>query len=57
MVWSGKNSDVLPTKRQDLEAIARWCGYEPGNAARLEEDYLRCTRHARQVFEKHFYGA
>jgi glutamate-ammonia-ligase adenylyltransferase len=57
VVWSGKNSDVLPTKRQDLEAIARWCGYEPGNAAGLEEDYLRCTRHARQVFEKHFYGA
>lgn len=57
VVWSGKPSDVLPTKRQDLEAIARWCGYEPGNAARLEEDYLRCTRHARQVFEKHFYGA
>lgn len=57
VVWSGKSSDVLPTKRQDLEAIARWCGYEPGSASRLEEDYLRCTRQARQVFEKHFYGA
>ncbi|QCU79360.1 bifunctional [glutamine synthetase] adenylyltransferase/[glutamine synthetase]-adenylyl-L-tyrosine phosphorylase [Citricoccus sp. SGAir0253] len=57
VVWSGKSSDVLPAKRQDLEAVARWCGYEPGGAAGLEEDYLRCTRHARQVFEKHFYGA
>ncbi|HEY4616308.1 MAG TPA: bifunctional [glutamine synthetase] adenylyltransferase/[glutamine synthetase]-adenylyl-L-tyrosine phosphorylase, partial [Citricoccus sp.] len=57
VVWSGKSSDVLPTKRQDLEAIARWCGYEPGSASQLEEDYLRCTRQARQVFEKHFYGA
>ncbi|MGM7667509.1 bifunctional [glutamine synthetase] adenylyltransferase/[glutamine synthetase]-adenylyl-L-tyrosine phosphorylase [Microbacterium sp. A93] len=57
IVWSGKPSDTLPTKRQDLEAVARWCGYELGQAAQLEEDYLRSTRHARQVFEKHFYGA
>ncbi|REE03337.1 bifunctional [glutamine synthetase] adenylyltransferase/[glutamine synthetase]-adenylyl-L-tyrosine phosphorylase [Citricoccus muralis] len=57
IVWSGKSSDVLPVKRQDLEAIARWCGCELGQAAELEEDYLRSTRQARQVFEKHFYGA
>ncbi|GAA4764905.1 bifunctional [glutamine synthetase] adenylyltransferase/[glutamine synthetase]-adenylyl-L-tyrosine phosphorylase [Citricoccus nitrophenolicus] len=56
IVWSGKPSDTLPTKRQDLEAVARWCGYEQGQAAELEEDYLRSTRHARHVFEKHFYG-
>lgn len=56
IVWSGKPSDTLPTKRQDLEAVARWCGYELGQAAQLEDDYLRSTRHARQVFEKHFYG-
>ncbi|NUL48044.1 bifunctional [glutamine synthetase] adenylyltransferase/[glutamine synthetase]-adenylyl-L-tyrosine phosphorylase [Cellulosimicrobium funkei] len=56
IVWSGKPSDMLPAKRQDLEAVARWCGYEQGQAAQLEEDYLRSTRHARQVFEKHFYG-
>ncbi len=56
IVWSGKPSDTLPTKRQDLEAVARWCGHEPGEATELEEDYLRSTRHARQVFEKHFYG-
>ncbi|GAA1676517.1 glutamate-ammonia-ligase adenylyltransferase [Citricoccus zhacaiensis] len=57
IVWSGKSSDVLPVKRQDLEAIARWCGCELGQAAELEEDYLRSTRQARQVFEKHFYGS
>ncbi|NUL44884.1 bifunctional [glutamine synthetase] adenylyltransferase/[glutamine synthetase]-adenylyl-L-tyrosine phosphorylase [Cellulosimicrobium funkei] len=57
IVWSGKSSDVLSVKRQDLEAIARWCGCELGQAAELEEDYLRSTRQARQVFEKHFYGA
>ena len=56
MVWSGKPSDVVPTKRGDLEAVARWCGYEPGQASRFEEDYLRTTRQARQLFEKHFYG-
>ncbi|MFC7402176.1 bifunctional [glutamine synthetase] adenylyltransferase/[glutamine synthetase]-adenylyl-L-tyrosine phosphorylase [Citricoccus sp. GCM10030269] len=56
IVWSGKPSDTLPVKRQDLEAIALWCGYELGQATQLEEDYLRATRHARQVFEKHFYG-
>ncbi|WP_313821749.1 bifunctional [glutamine synthetase] adenylyltransferase/[glutamine synthetase]-adenylyl-L-tyrosine phosphorylase [Citricoccus sp.] len=57
IVWSGKSSDVLSVKRQDLEAIARWCGCELGQAAELEEDYLRSTRQARQVFEKHFYGS
>lgn len=56
MVWSGKPSDVVPTKRGDLEAVARWCGYEPDQASRFEEDYLRTTRQARQLFEKHFYG-
>jgi glutamate-ammonia-ligase adenylyltransferase len=39
-----------------LEAVARWCGYPAGQAARLEEDYLKTTRRARQVFERHFYG-
>lgn len=56
MVWSGKPSDVLPSKRGDLEAVARWCGYEPGQASQFEEDYLRTTRHARSLFETHFYG-
>jgi glutamate-ammonia-ligase adenylyltransferase len=36
--------------------VARWCGYEPGQAATLEEDYLRLSRRARAVFEKVFYG-
>jgi glutamate-ammonia-ligase adenylyltransferase len=53
VIWSGRASDMLPS---DLEAVARWCGYEPGHAAALEEDYLRLSRRARGVFEKAFYG-
>ena len=57
VIWSGKASDLLPSSRRDLEAVARWCGYEPGNATALEEDYLRDSRRARAVFERVFYGA
>jgi [glutamine synthetase] adenylyltransferase / [glutamine synthetase]-adenylyl-L-tyrosine phosphorylase len=56
VIWSGKASDLLPLSRRDLEAVARWCGYEPGQAAALEEDYLRVSRRARAVFERVFYG-
>jgi glutamate-ammonia-ligase adenylyltransferase len=56
VIWSGKASDLLPSSRRDLEAVARWCGYEPGQAAALEEDYLRVSRRARAVFERIFYG-
>lgn len=56
MIWSARASDTLPTNRDDLEAVAQWCGYESGNAGVFEEDYLRITRHARQVFEHRFYG-
>jgi glutamate-ammonia-ligase adenylyltransferase len=56
VIWSGKASDLLPSSRRDLEAVARWCGYEPGQAAALEEDYLRVSRRARAVFERVFYG-
>lgn len=56
VIWTGRASDLLPSSRRDLEAVARWCGYEPGNAATLEEDYLRLSRRARAVFERVFYG-
>lgn len=57
VIWSGKSSDLLPSSRRDLEAVARWCGYESGNAAAIEEDYLRLTRRARGIFERIFYAA
>ncbi|GGC94341.1 glutamate-ammonia-ligase adenylyltransferase [Tersicoccus solisilvae] len=56
IIWTGRPSDVLPADRRALEAVARWCGYPPGSAARLEEDYLRLTRRARAIFERRFYG-
>ncbi len=55
-LWTAKTADVLPTDRQQLEGVARLLEYPPGSASRLEEDYLRTTRLARQVFEKRFYG-
>ncbi|WP_111720101.1 bifunctional [glutamine synthetase] adenylyltransferase/[glutamine synthetase]-adenylyl-L-tyrosine phosphorylase [Homoserinimonas sp. OAct 916] len=54
-LWTNKTSDVLPTDWQQLDGIARLCGYAPGQAAVLEEDYLAATRRARVVFERHFY--
>ena len=55
-LWTSKTSDVLPTDRQQLDGVARLLEYPPGSATRFEEDYLRVTRLARQVFEKRFYG-
>lgn len=56
-LWTAKTADVLPTDRQALEGVARLLEYPPGSASALEEDYLRTTRLARQVFERGFYGA
>lgn len=56
VIWTGKPSDMLPSSRRDLEAVARWCGYEPGQATAFEDDYLGLTRRARAIFEKLFYG-
>lgn len=55
-LWTSKTSDVLPADRQQLEGVARLLEYPPGSATQFEEDYLRVTRLARQVFEKRFYG-
>ena len=55
-LWTAKTSDVLPTDRMALEGVARLVEYPPGSATVFEEDYLRTTRLARQVFERLFYG-
>jgi len=55
-LWSGKTADVLPNDRAQLDGVARLMGYPARGASQLEEDYLRTTRLARQVFEKGFYG-
>ena len=55
-IATGRPSDVLPKSSRDMEAAARWCGYAPGEASVMEDDYLKATRRARQVFERYFYG-
>jgi glutamate-ammonia-ligase adenylyltransferase len=55
-LWLNRTTDLLPIDRRDLEGVARLMEYPPGSASRLEEDYLRVTRIARQVFERLFYG-
>jgi len=55
-LWMVRTTDVLPIDRPQLEGIARLMEYPPGSANQLEDDYLRVTRRARQVFEKRFYG-
>src|SRR5690606_2370065 len=49
-LWTAKTSDVLPTESRALEGVARLMEYPPGSASRLDDDYLRTTRRARQVF-------
>ncbi|GAA2035870.1 bifunctional [glutamine synthetase] adenylyltransferase/[glutamine synthetase]-adenylyl-L-tyrosine phosphorylase [Yaniella flava] len=55
VISSAKSSDVLPTNREQLEALARWSGYDAGEVGEFEDDYLRITRQARGVFERVFY--
>ncbi|MBC7518722.1 MAG: bifunctional [glutamine synthetase] adenylyltransferase/[glutamine synthetase]-adenylyl-L-tyrosine phosphorylase [Microbacteriaceae bacterium] len=56
-LWMVRTTDVLPVDRAQLEGIARLMNYPPGSASLLDEDYLRVTRLARQVFEKRFYDS
>ena len=55
LTLSGRASDVLPSDRRGLEQAARLMGYPPRSASTLEEFYLRTTRLARAVFERHFF--
>ena len=56
-LWMVRTTDVLPVDRSQLEGIARLMNYPPGSASILDENYLRVTRLARQVFEKRFYDS
>lgn len=52
---SGQKLDVLTRDRRELAAIARVLGYESGQDAELEEDWLRAARQARKVMEDLFW--
>ena len=57
-LWTAKTADVLPDRPPRSSRASRGCmEYPPASATQLEEDYLRTTRLARQVFERLFYGA
>ncbi|BDZ38160.1 hypothetical protein GCM10025863_07740 [Microbacterium suwonense] len=53
---TGQTRDLLPVEHRELDGVGRLLGYPDRGAMLLEEDYLRVTRRARRVFEKHFYG-
>jgi glutamate-ammonia-ligase adenylyltransferase len=54
---SGRPGDELPSRYQELTAVARLLGYEGDAPAQsLEDDYRRRARHARSVMERVFYG-
>jgi glutamate-ammonia-ligase adenylyltransferase len=56
LFWlTGRPGDVLPTKFEDLEALAIAMGYHGQPRQELEEDYLRLTRRARKVAERYIY--
>lgn len=54
-LFTGRGSDILPLDRRELEGIARILAYPAGRGSDLENDYLRITRRARQVFERIFF--
>lgn len=53
---SGRPVDVLPTRPEDLEALAVAMGYQEQPRQELEEIYRRTTRRARRVAEQIIYG-
>ncbi|MDQ4094593.1 MAG: bifunctional [glutamine synthetase] adenylyltransferase/[glutamine synthetase]-adenylyl-L-tyrosine phosphorylase, partial [Actinomycetota bacterium] len=53
---SARPVDVLPSKPEELEALAIAMGYEDQPRQELEEAYLRTTRRARRVAERIIYG-
>ncbi|HXP19071.1 MAG TPA: bifunctional [glutamine synthetase] adenylyltransferase/[glutamine synthetase]-adenylyl-L-tyrosine phosphorylase [Streptosporangiaceae bacterium] len=52
----GRASDVVPTARPELAAVARLLGYPPDAAQDLVQDWRRAARRARAVMERVFYG-
>ena len=53
---SGRPADVLPTRPEDLEALAVALGYEDQPRQELEDAYRRITRRTRRIAERIIYG-
>ena len=52
----GKPLDQLPRDHRELSATAAVLGYPSGGTDTLVNDYLRCTRRARSVVDRVFWG-
>jgi glutamate-ammonia-ligase adenylyltransferase len=52
----GRPGDSLPRDARERAAVAHVCGYRPGESDEMVNDYLRATRHARQVVDRVFWG-
>jgi glutamate-ammonia-ligase adenylyltransferase len=55
MLVRGRPSDSLPRDPRDLAAVARVCGYPPGESSRFSDDYRRRARRARVVVDRLFW--
>lgn len=52
---TGRAADSLPTNRAELSAVASWTGRHAEEVYELEEEWLRTSRQARNIFERLFY--
>ncbi|CAA9360283.1 MAG: Glutamate-ammonia-ligase adenylyltransferase [uncultured Nocardioidaceae bacterium] len=52
----GRPSDSLPRDTREKAGVAYVCGYPPGESDALVNDYVRCTRRARRVVDRVFWG-
>jgi glutamate-ammonia-ligase adenylyltransferase len=55
MLVRGRPSDSLPRSSRERAGVAYACGYEPADAERLVDDYLRTTRRASAVIDRLFW--
>jgi glutamate-ammonia-ligase adenylyltransferase len=55
MLVRGRPSDSLPRDPRDLSAVARVCGYPPGESSRFGDDHRRISRRARTVVDRLFW--
>lgn len=54
-LWSGRNSDVLPADRDDLDGIGRILGRKADTTTELEAEWFAAARKSRRIFEELFY--
>jgi [glutamine synthetase] adenylyltransferase / [glutamine synthetase]-adenylyl-L-tyrosine phosphorylase len=55
MLVRGRPSDSVPRSSRERAGVAYVCGYAPGDADRLVDDYLRTTRRASAVIDRLFW--